>query len=52
MLERLLKLALIACAAVALSAAAQAQPRDIMLVLDNSGSMRKNDAEFLTLAAV
>ena len=54
MLERVLKLALVACAATALtlSAAAQAQQRDIMLVLDNSGSMKKNDPDFLTLVAV
>ena len=32
--------------------AAAALPKDIVLVLDNSGSMRKNDPRFLTKAAV
>lgn len=32
--------------------AAAAEPRDILLVLDNSGSMKKNDPGFLTGAAV
>ena len=32
--------------------AVSAQPRDLMLVLDNSGSMRKNDPDFLTGVAV
>ena len=40
---------------VVLSSTADAQasdPRDVMLVLDNSGSMKKNDPQFLTKAAV
>jgi Mg-chelatase subunit ChlD len=34
------------------TAFAQQTPRDIVLMLDNSGSMRKNDPEFLTSVAV
>ncbi len=35
-----------------LAAAAVAAPQDVMLVLDNSGSMRKNDPDHLAAAAV
>lgn len=34
------------------TAAAAEQPRDVVLVLDNSGSMKQNDPDFLTVPAV
>ena len=39
-------------AIVVMPASSQPIPRDIVLVLDNSGSMRKNDPDFLTSVAV
>ncbi len=48
---RALRLALLLCLA-ALGLPALALPTDVILVLDNSGSMRKNDPEFLLKRAV
>ena len=56
MTKRLANLVLVAiCALTALFAAqvgAAGGPKDIVLVLDNSGSMKKNDPDFLTGVAV
>ena len=45
-------LTLLLCSVVAAPYAAAQAPRDIMLVLDNSGSMRQNDPRFLTKKVV
>ena len=45
-------LALLLCSVFATPYAAAQAPRDIMLVLDNSGSMRQNDPRFLTKKVV
>jgi len=45
-------LALLLCSVLATPYATAQAPRDIMLVLDNSGSMRRNDPRFLTKKVV
>ena len=40
------------CAAVATEANAAAEPVDVVFVLDNSGSMRNSDPDYLTRTAV